>query len=437
MDDGLERAREHFLEGLRQLGAGRFEAAETSFVESLRLVPGRPSTLLNLGATRLHLGRPAEALHDLDAVLASEPGDLDAASHRAVALAALGRHGEALSVHDRVLMAEPSRAANRLYRIEVLQALGRHAEALDECDRLLAQEPAFAEAWFRRGQSLQVLDRHAEALPAYDRAVALDPAHAQAWSNRGGILRDSGRLDAAAEAYERAIASGGDAELNGYFLASVSGRAAPPGAPAIYVEPLFDDYAETFDRHVVEGLRYQAHTVLAGTLTTLGHAHFRSALDLGCGTGLCGTLLRTFVDDLEGVDLSPKMLAKARALGVYDRLVQADIVDHLQTSERRHDLVLAADVFIYIGDLAAVFEGVRRVTEPGALFGFSVEAATDEDAGARGFRLLPSLRYSHSARYLAALASTHGFELAHLLPHALREDQRRPVPGLYAYLIRR
>jgi predicted TPR repeat methyltransferase len=129
------------------------------------------------------------------------------------------------------------------------------------------------------------------------------------------------------------------------------------------------------------------------------------------------------------------MLERARALGVYDRLVEADLTQHLRTTEHRHDLVLAADVFIYVGDLERVFEGVCRVTDPGALFCFSVEATGDEIE--RGFELLPSLRYRHSARYLQALAARHGFEVAHLLPQTLREDQRKSVPGLYAYLVRR
>jgi len=135
-------------------------------------------------------------------------------------------------------------------------------------------------------------------------------------------------------------------------------------------------------------------------------------------------------DRLDGVDLSSRMLEHARRLGLYRELVHADIARHLQATEHRYDLVLAADVFIYVGDLSAVFAGAQRVLEDGGVFCFSVEVAGDDQA----FHLLPSLRFAHSERYLRALADRHGFETLQFLRRPLREDQRRPVPGLYVYL---
>jgi predicted TPR repeat methyltransferase len=124
------------------------------------------------------------------------------------------------------------------------------------------------------------------------------------------------------------------------------------------------------------------------------------------------------------------MLERARARGAYDALVEADIVDHLQDTARGHDLVVAADVFIYVGALEAVFAGVASVLAAGGVFAFSVELAGE----AHDYRLLPSSRYAHSRRYLRTLAAAHGLAVRQLAEHPLREDQRRPVPGLYAVL---
>ena len=188
-----------------------------------------------------------------------------------------------------------------------------------------------------------------------------------------------------------------------FYLASVEAGAAPATAPAAYVAGLFDSYADEFDSHLVGALRYQAHRQLVDQLvaTCGGGARFRSALDLGCGTGLCGPLVRPMAARLTGVDLSARMIEKARSLGVYDRLEQGDIIEFLDGSEDRWDLVLAADVFIYVGDLEPVFARLERAMAEG-VFCFSVESLEGDGAG---LRLLPSLRYAHSEAYLERLAS--------------------------------
>jgi len=341
-----------------------------------------------------------------------------------------GRLAQAESCFETSLALVPGRVSTLANLAATRVKLGRHADALAAFERLLALAPDDAPAWFRHAQTLQQLDRPADALASYDRVLALDPHMAQAWTNRGGILKELGRADDAALAFRQAIANGGDAALNGYYLAALTGEHVPGTPPRPYVERLFDDYAESFDEHLVGALGYRAHRVLVEHLQGIGPTRFRHALDLGCGTGLCGPLVKAVADRVDGVDLSAPMLEKARALGVYDRLSQADLAEYLERTERRHDLVLAADVFIYVGALETVFGGVRRVLEPGGIFCFSLEQAADDV----DFELRASLRYAHSERYLRAIAAQAGFELVWLVPQAIREDQCDPIAGLYAYL---
>ncbi len=312
-----------------------------------------------------------------------------------------------------------------------------HAEgALDTAEVVLGLEPGNAEALFHRATALDRLGRASEALAAYDRVLTVAPRLAAAWSQRGGILRETGRLDEAARSFARAIESGGDPEMNGYYLAAVGAGAGPATAPRAYVQALFDDYAAHFDTHLVDRLGYRAPQTLVEQLRTLGRGPWRSALDLGCGTGLCGPLVRPLAQRLAGVDLSQPMLEQARALGVYDALIRADLVEHLQTTPARHDLVLAADVFIYVGELAPVFAALARVVEPGGVFAFSAEAADASATGAAGFELRPSLRYAHSEPYLRRLAAEHGCELAALHAAPIRSDQRETIDGLYLCCVR-
>lgn len=361
MDARFEQAKAFFLQGLAHYQAGRLEAAERDFAASLALVPGRASTLTNLGATRLRLGRFDEAIAVLEDAIAAEPGNAEAHGHLAAALAESGRRESALA--------------------------------------------------------------------AITRGLALDARSGAGWTLRGTLERELGRPQEAQASFRQALAHGADPELLGYYLAAVSGGEAPATPPRRYVEELFDTYDEGFEEHLAGTLNYRAPEILA---RGLARPRYGAALDLGCGTGLFAPLLRPRVDRLDGVDLSANMVARARARGLYDEVVQDDLVAKLDASPGRYDLLVAGDVFIYVGALEAVFAAAVRALRPGGEFCFSLEAA-DEHAT---FTLRPSLRYAHSEGYIRMLAGSSGFELRATARHPLRIDQGQPVAGLFAWLSR-
>ena len=384
----FEHAKAEFLAGLACHERHDFAGAERHYQASLRLLPGRPSTLTNLAATQLRLGQPAAALASADAALAAERDSADALLHRATALAQIGRADEALA--------------------------------------------------------------------AFERLTALVPTHPLGWSHRGSLLREMRRHDEAVAAYREALRHGADPELHRYYLAALGAEPMPPAPPRAYVERLFDGYAGDFDAHLVGALGYRApHELVdrvrrcAGDRTAVT---FDAALDLGCGTGLCGPLLRPLARRLTGLDLSAAMVERARARAVYDRVEQADAVRFLTETAERFDLVVAADVLIYLGDPAPLFAAAQRAIVPGGLFAFTVERPdgdddatagvhdagdTDSDAAAdRGWRLLPSLRYAQSRGHLLRLAPAHGFEPLIVDAAPVRSDQGRDVDGLYLVLRR-
>jgi predicted TPR repeat methyltransferase len=395
-DSRLDRAKARFFEGLKCFHDGRFDAAEQHFLAALEAVPGRVSTLINLAATQLQLAQPEAALANADAALAAEPDSAEAWLHRATAL----------------------------------QQLSRLEDALHGFDRLLEIDDHLPEGWLRRAQTLGRLGRHAEALASFDRVLALEPNHVEAWSGRGSMQRELHRLAEAAQSFREALRHGADHDLHAYYLASVEGLGAPPAAPRAYVQTLFDDYADVFDAHLVGTLGYSAHTQLVDGLVALARGPYENGIDVGCGTGLCGPLVRPLTRHLTGLDLSPRMLRKASELGVYDRLEHADAAEYLSRDGAPVDLVVAADVFIYVGALEAMFAAVDRRMKRG-VFCFSVEVLPP---GRGDFGLLASLRYAHSQSYLQRLASAHGFDLILEKLAQVRREQRTPVHGLFVYL---
>jgi predicted TPR repeat methyltransferase len=155
-------------------------------------------------------------------------------------------------------------------------------------------------------------------------------------------------------------------------------------------------------------------------------------LDLGCGTGLCGPVLRPMARTLAGVDLSAAMVEKARARGVYDRLDVGDLVAFMRASGRCYDLLVAADVFIYLGDLSPAFEAAAGCLRPGGggMLAFSAEAGTGER-----YAMGPKTRrFTHAEPYLRRLAAMYGFEEQSFEPITVRIEAGRPVAGYLVVL---
>jgi predicted TPR repeat methyltransferase len=396
MDSSLEQARQAFLDGVEQFERHQFEAAASLFERALQLAPGRPSVLMNLGASCVQLGRFERADECLRQALAADDQQCDAWVAWGVTQMALGDWPQALHCHERA------------------RALG--ADGADFC--------------LRWGQCLAYAGQLPQAVQAFDQALAHDPKLAEAFSQRAHAQRDMGQTAAAIAGYQQALALGADPELHRYYLAALSPDQPAVNAPAAYVEKLFDQYADDFESHLVGQLGYQGHSVLLQHLPADPAARFERVWDLGCGTGLCGTLIRPRAQHLIGVDLSSVMVAKARALGVYDSLHAQELVAFMQQSAEPADLVLAADVFIYVGWLEAVFEALSPSVRSGGWLALTVEEA---DPGFE-VQLHSSLRYAHALPYLQKLAAEHGWQWAKVHRAPLRLDQAQPLMGAYVYL---
>jgi len=259
--------------------------------------------------------------------------------------------------------------------------------------------------------------------------VETAPGFATAWFALASIREAMGDRDGAIAAFSAAR----DADREDFHgarlhLARLGVGEATPSMTGVYVRRLFDQHAPDFDEALVERLDYRGPELLLGAVQPPEGQRFRlgSVLDLGCGTGLSGAAFRPYCDWLVGVDISPGMIERARAKGLYDRLVVSDLIEFL-TAEAgaQHHLVLAADVFVYCSDLAPIAKGVAEVLAPGGLFAFTVETQDEP-----GVRLQETLRYAHGAAHVRSAIAAAGLELKQLAEVSTRHEKGAPVPGL-------
>jgi predicted TPR repeat methyltransferase len=403
--------------------------ALASYDKALAIKPDCAGALNNRGNALRDLNRTTEAVTSFDKALAINPDSAEAHFNRGNALQDLNRPVEALASFDKALAIKPVYAKALHNRGNALRNLNRAAEALASFDEALAINPNDAGSLHGRGNALQDLGRHAEALASYDRALQTNPDLADAWFDRGGVLQGMKRPEEAIAAYRQALAKGGDAEVIQYTLASLGAGAIPVTAPKQFVSALFDQCADRFEERLTGKLKYRAPEILFDVVERFFPLGNLDILDLGCGTGLVGDRLHPRARTLTGVDLSPNMLDIAQNRRIYGNLICSELVEFLQKQTRSFDLAVAADVFIYIGDLANVFHGVRRALRDEGAFGFTVEASEEQD-----FVLRDTCRYAHSAAYIRKLADDHGFALEAIESKVIRQQDGMDVVGYLAML---
>jgi predicted TPR repeat methyltransferase len=430
LSPGLSDA--HVNRGNALSALGRRDDALAAYDQALVLSPDRAEAQLGRGNLLCDENRHEEALAAYDRALALKPGLAEAWLGRGNLLCRMKRFDEALADYDKALALDSALTGAELGRGNALREHKRHEEALRAYDSALTLKPDLAEAHLGRGDALYELNRHHQALAAFDRAITLKTGLANAWLGRGDALRVMGQGADAIAAYRQALALGGNADMIQYSLAALGAEPSPALSPQNYIVGLFDMYAETFDRDLVDKLNYQSPRLLAQLIAQTVPADVRlDILDIGCGTGLMGEGLHALKRTLTGVDLSSNMLEQARRRGIYDRLIESDVTAFLDMQTDQFNLTVATDVFIYIGDLAGIFAGVRRALRSDGLFCFSVEAV---DAG--DFVLRPTLRYAHSLAYISRLAEQNSFAVTTVEPHAVRREREGSIAG-YNIIMRR
>jgi len=318
-------------------------------------------------------------------------------------------------------------ALARVTLVTALIASGDVEGALAEAREAVSLNPGLPAALVALGRALLAAENLPAAIAELQRALRLDPGHDEARLLTGRAWAEAGEAEKALAIFDQLDdAMPGLQAWRAKAQAMQGAERSDPG----YVRHLFDQFSADYDRRMRAELSYAAPEIL-GDLADLVMPGRRdlAVLDLGCGTGLAGAVFRARARKLDGIDLSPAMIEKARAKNLYDYLVVGDIETALSETLRgsAYDLVIAADTLVYLGDLLPLMRAVRAHLSGDGYFLFTVEAA--EEGFAQDFSLGPKRRWRHSETYLRQLAPEAGLILAGLVAASPRREKGEPVAG--------
>jgi predicted TPR repeat methyltransferase len=419
---------------------GRLTEAKSSFETALAIDPQLHQSRLNLGNLLADLGELDDAIGHYRLLIQANWNLPGAYASLGSALNLAGKPEEALQCFAKAVAISRDSGEAYFNLAKAQLQSGNAQAAVENLNQALRLKPGFPEAKSLLAAAYWCQGEFAKAV-VHCREVSVSAESAvQIHYTLGTVLLMCGRHGNALECFQRVLEMEPDHPTAAHFTAALLGTNPDHSAPA-YVQQVFDDSAGDFNRHLTASLRYTAPRQLAQlALECATRPVPWDILDLGCGTGLFGAEIAPHSRRLVGIDLSARMLDQARALQLYDRLVQADLLTALdrETAES-YDLISAVDVFIYVGKLDGVASQVKTLLRPGGLFAFSAEAmrgdsasstaGAEADAEEAGYRLSTTGRYVHRAAYLDRLAAKNNFKAKRMSELSLRLENSRAVPG--------
>ena len=292
--------------------------------------------------------------------------------------------------------------ADKRYALALrLAEWGDFSASADLLRQAIELAPHWPPLYFHYGEALRRAKNDAGAIGAFEEYLRLDPADAM-----GAAIK--------------------------LFL--IGAAPPPPTMPEEYVRALFHQYAPQFEKSLLGNLAYRVPGEMAALVLAHKEKGFSHILDLGCGTGLAAQFFKGRGAAMTGVDLAPGMIREARAKNLYTLLHEAKIENFLAATEERYDLVLAADLFVYIGDVATIFKQIATVMTNGGFYCFSVQTPAD---GANGWMLGPDHRYAQAHAYITRCVEDSGLDLTdYRAGIPIRLEGGKPVAGAI-YLARK
>jgi predicted TPR repeat methyltransferase len=446
--------------------AGLYEQAITALNKILQEFPEYPPAYNNLGTLYYAQGKVEEAIRSYQLAISKKNDYVDAYYNLGLACAKKNDIEQALSAFDALLKYEPKHSAALFQLARILMQKDLWDEALSVLKDLASQYPHHIETqinlatcYLKQGvlqlakehyltaltlnpQDIQTLynlgyiymqeDNIEQAAHYYQSVIALNPHDFAAHNNLGAIYIFQDKFESALNHFQQALhLQPGNIYLE-HIVKILNQDQRVTSSPAAYLQVLFDYYADHYDSHLITNLGYQTSRALLNQMQALQLFSDKKLkiLDIGCGTGLCGQVFKPYAERLIGVDLSAAMLKVASVKQIYDELIQDDYLNFLSLKHQAYDLIIAADVLIYTGDLSAILQSAQQALTQGGMFAFNAEISNGPD-----YRIQPSGRFVHSREYIDKIVKIKGLEVIHYSTASTRTQNYQPV-NCHLYILR-
>lgn len=410
---------------------GQWQQAIDAYQKAIDIQPDYADAYYNLGLAYIKARQPREAMNVFNALLTLVPTHGGAGFQRASLIMQQGNYQLAAEQFLRLAETFPhhfetlSNLANCYLKMGKLELAKKYS--------LLALDliPADAQLLFNMGVINMQLGLVNEAISYYQLCLQVSPDNIEAHTNLGAAFLEIKDKQSASQHLREVVRLRPDDVAVKHTLAIISGEQPMHAAPANYIQTLFDSYADHYDKHVQEKLKYQVPELMHELLKKSDIVENKklSILDIGCGTGLCGVELAGYAETITGVDLSANMLELATSRKCYTTLVKSDIIEFLNKDKEKYDLIVAGDTVVYFANLNELFLKVHEHLNANGIFVFNIEKSMSDD-------IVPAAgRFLHSADYISKLAKASHFEMLQFKEVTLRQQEVKPVAGIL-YLLR-
>jgi len=376
-----------------------YDESEKYFISSLQLNPNQPDALTNYG------------------LLKQSQNNLD----------------DAISLHTKAIKLVPNHIGALYNLAYTLKNKGEVDAALNHYSALLNYMPNNIKALCDAAQIYAGKKQSENTLKLLLRAEEIEPENEEVLQNLGIAYKKQQIDNKAREYFLKAIAINPNNKVVEYYLSMYNQDQDTEAPPEEYIQGLFDDYADSFDEHLVKGLEYGIPKKIRNLLSQfIDSSKKYNILDLGCGTGLSGEALQDIALNMTGVDLSPNMIKKAEERNVYNELVVSGIEEFLKSiSPTKFDIIIAADVFVYIGNLKDILSLVSSTIQKNGLFIFSTESTDLVET----FTLQNTGRFAHNPEYIKQLGTENGLIIKDIQEAIIRYENNMPINGhIYTFM---
>jgi predicted TPR repeat methyltransferase len=412
----------HFNLGLLLLKNNQLAAAKMQFNNVLTLNPDNPDAEFYLGVLSLQVNQLADAEHHFHRVLMEDSNQVQAITNLGV-IALKKQQGQlAVDYFSKALAIDNNNIDARNNLAATFMHYDRFENALMHYDVLLQQDPDNIEYLYNSGVAQMALGHLSEAILHFENILSQEENHFAALNNLAAIHMRLEDKEQARILLKRAVAANPQDAASRHMLNALTSQESTATTCPEYATNLFNNYALYYDQHVKGQLHYSLPQHIARLIHKLHLLQVSHTIDLGCGTGLAGVVLREISQQLTGVDIAAKMLEQAKEKGIYDKLIETELQTFLKEDTHYYELAVAADVLPYIGDLESLFASLAKRLSPNGYFIFSTEISADKP-----WQLQSTARFSHHPDYIKSLCTKYDLQLQHQEQVTARQQEQQAL----------